>query len=51
MKVLHDGGVKHSLRYPAKLFVYSRDGEAPTIFADPDEAARSLGRNNLGEGE
>ncbi|CAB1443944.1 unnamed protein product [Pleuronectes platessa] len=31
MQALRDGGVKHTLRYPAKLFVYSRDGEAPMI--------------------
>lgn len=51
MQALRDGGVKHSLRYPARLFVYSRDGEAPAVFMDPVEAARSLGRNNLGEGK
>lgn len=51
MQALRDRGVKHTLRYPTRLHVYSWDGEAPTIFADPDEAARSLARSNIREGE
>lgn len=49
LQALRDKGIKHTLRYPAKLYVYARDGGAPRIFADPTEAARSL--NNAREGE
>lgn len=47
LQALRDEGIKHTLRYPAKLHVYLRDGEAPRIFTDPKEAARSLRRDNV----
>ncbi len=51
MQALRDEGIKHTMRYPAKLYVYPRDGGAPRVFADPKQAARSLERNNAQEGE
>ncbi|CAM4631402.1 unnamed protein product [Leuciscus chuanchicus] len=45
MKALRDGGVKHHLRYPARLHVYWDEEEnIPEVFNDPApaEAARSL---------
>lgn len=51
LQALRHEGTKRTLRYSAKLYVYPQDGGAPRIFADPKEAASSLGRNNVREGE
>lgn len=42
MQTLRSDGIKHTLRYPARLYVYWRDGQAPSIFNDADEAARCI---------
>lgn len=34
---LRDRGVKHTLRYPARLHIHSQDGGAPTVFQDLEE--------------
>lgn len=44
MQALRGEGIRHSLRYPARLHVYWRDGEKPTIFNDAKEAVSSLER-------
>lgn len=49
LQALRDEGIKHTLRF--KLHVYPQDGGAPRIFTDPKEAARSLRRDNVREGE
>uniref|UniRef100_A0AAV2MU95 Transposase element L1Md-A101/L1Md-A102/L1Md-A2 n=1 Tax=Knipowitschia caucasica TaxID=637954 RepID=A0AAV2MU95_KNICA len=47
MKALRDGGVKHHLRYPARLHVYW-DGEegTPKVFKDPAAAEAARLRTN-----
>ncbi|CAI5636698.1 unnamed protein product [Oreochromis niloticus] len=42
MQTLRSDGIKHTLRNPARLYVYWHDGQAPSIFNDADEAARCI---------
>lgn len=42
MQALRNGGIKHYLRYPAKLHVHWRDEDAPEIFNDPVAAKAAL---------
>lgn len=48
MQALKNGGIKHHLRYPARLHVYWRNEDAPVIFSDPAaaEAARLAKERN-----
>lgn len=48
MQALRNGGIKHHLRYPARLHVYWRNEDAPVIFNDPAaaEAARLAKERN-----
>ncbi|CAL9693764.1 unnamed protein product [Knipowitschia caucasica] len=51
MQTLRDHKIKHTLRYPARLHVYWRNGEAPAIFNDAKEAAWSLEQHKSSEKE
>lgn len=42
MQALRNEGIKHYLRYPAKLHVHWRDEDAPEIFNDPVTAKAAL---------
>ena len=51
LQALRNEGIKHMLRYPAKLHVYPRDGGSTQDLHGPKQAARSLRRDNVREGE
>lgn len=51
MQALQDGGIKHTLRYPARLYVYQTDGAAPVIFNSPKEATLFLKKGHIPEKE
>lgn len=51
LQALRDKGLKYSLRYPAKLYVYPGEDEEPKIFVDPEEATKFLKKDNVREGD